>query len=158
MTDAVETIEADLVLRSIGYRARRCRGCRSTSAARTIHNDGGRVTFPETGERMPGVYVAGWIKRGPSGVIGTNKKCAQETVALLLEDLAAGALPEPTGSADAFADLLTDRHADRIGYEGWQAIDAHERALGEPQGRPRVKLTRTEELLQVARGQQVAAR
>ncbi len=158
MTDAVETIEADLVLRSIGYKGTPVPGLPFDERRAVIHNEGGRVTFPETGERMPGVYAAGWIKRGPSGVIGTNKKCAQETVALLFEDLAAGALPEPTGSADAFADLLAERHPDRIGYEGWQAIDAHERALGEPQGRPRVKLTRTEELLQAARGQQVAAR
>ena len=158
MTAETETIEADLVLRSIGYRGSPVPGLPFDERRATIHNDGGRVTFPETGEPMAGVYAAGWIKRGPSGVIGTNKKCAQETVTLLLEDLAAGRLADPAGSAEAFAALLAERHADRIGYEGWQAIDAHERALGEPQGRPRVKLTRTEELLQVARGQRVAAR
>ena len=157
-TEETETIEADLVLRSIGYRGSPVPGLPFDERRATIHNDGGRVTFPETGEPMAGVYAAGWIKRGPSGVIGTNKKCAQETVALLLEDLAAGKLADPAGSAEAFEALLAERHADRIGYEGWQAIDAHERALGEPQGRPRVKLTRTEELLQAARGQQVAAR
>ena len=90
MTEETETIEADLVLRSIGYRGSPVPGLPFDERRATIHNDGGRVTFPETGEPMAGVYAAGWIKRGPSGVIGTNKKCAQETVALLLEDLVDG--------------------------------------------------------------------
>ncbi|HUO70581.1 MAG TPA: FAD-dependent oxidoreductase [Solirubrobacteraceae bacterium] len=157
-TEVTETIEADLVLRSIGYKGSPVPGLPFDERRAVIHNDGGRVTFPETDEPMPGVYAAGWIKRGPSGVIGTNKKCAQETVALLLGDLTAGRLPEPSGSAEDFADLLAERRADRIGYEGWLAIDAHERALGEQQGRPRVKLTRTEDLLRVAREQQPAPR
>jgi ferredoxin--NADP+ reductase len=157
-TEVTETIDADLVLRSIGYRGSPVPGLPFDERRAVIHNDGGRVTFPKTNEPVPGVYAAGWIKRGPSGVIGTNKKCAQETVALLLDDLAAGMLPEPSGSAEAFAELLAERHSDRIGYDGWQAIDAHERALGEAQGRPRVKLTRTEDLLRVARAQQPAAR
>jgi ferredoxin--NADP+ reductase len=157
-TDVSETIEADLVLRSIGYRGSPVPGLPFDERRATIHNDGGRVTFPDSGEPMPGVYAAGWIKRGPTGVIGTNKKCAQETVALLLDDLASGVLPEPAGSAEAFAELLRDRHADRIGYDGWQAIDQHERALGEAQGRPRVKLTRTDALLAVARQRQLANR
>ena len=158
MTEHTETIAADLVLRSVGYRGSPVPGLPFDQRRATIHNDGGRMTYPGTGEPMAGVYAAGWIKRGPSGVIGTNKKCAQETVSLLLDDLVKGKLADPAGSSEAFAALLAERHADEIGYEGWQAIDAHERALGEPQGRPRVKLTRTEELLQVAGRQQVAAR
>jgi ferredoxin--NADP+ reductase len=156
-TDATETIGADIVLRSIGYRGSPVPGLPFDERRATIHNDGGRVTSPDTGEPMPGVYTAGWIKRGPSGVIGTNKKCATETVALLLEDLAAGRLPDPPNDAAAFDALLAAR-VDRVDYQGWEAIDAHERALGEPQGRPRVKLTRVEELLRAARQGDMAAR
>src|SRR5205807_10520536 len=87
----------------------------------------------------------------PGRVIGTNKKCAQETVDALLEDADAGHLPEPpTHDADAFEARLRERKPQLITYAGWEAIDRHEKALGEPQGRPRVKLTRLEELLRVA--------
>ena len=157
-TDRIETIDADFVLRSIGYRGTAVPGLPFDEHRATINNDGGRVTDADTGVPIPGVYTAGWIKRGPSGVIGTNKKCAQETVSLLLADLAAGALRDPAGDGAALSELLRRHRAERIGYDGWQAIDAHERALGEPQGRPRVKLTRTEELLRAARAQQMAAR
>jgi ferredoxin/flavodoxin---NADP+ reductase len=157
-TDQIETIEADLVLRSIGYRGTPVPGLPFDERRATIHNDRGRVTDPDTGRAVPGVYAAGWIKRGPSGVIGTNKKCAHETTALLLEDLAAGALPQPSATRETLSELLAERRAERVGYDGWQAIDAHERALGEPQGRPRVKLTRTEELLRAARQQHMAGR
>jgi ferredoxin--NADP+ reductase len=97
--------------------------------------------------------VAGWIKRGPSGVIGTNKKCAQETVDALLEDADAGRLLEPRwadrGDLEA---RLRQRKPSLTTYAGWEAIDRHERGLGEPQGRPRVKLTRVEEMLRIAGG------
>jgi len=105
------------------------------------------------GGEIPGVYVTGWIKRGPSGVIGTNKKCAQETVDALLEDADAGRLPAPRNDdADLFEARLRERQPQVVTYAGWEAIDRHEKALGEPQGRPRVKLTRTEELLRAAEG------
>jgi ferredoxin--NADP+ reductase len=100
--------------------------------------------------------VVGWIKRGPSGVIGTNKKDAQETVDALLADLApwdngaaAGHVPS-SPDASAVEALLRSRQPNLVTYAGWEAIDRHERALGEPSGRPRVKLTRIEELLRVA--------
>jgi ferredoxin--NADP+ reductase len=150
-TDRTEVIEAGLVLRSIGYQGVPLEGVPFDPARATISNAGGRVCDPETREPVPGVYAAGWIKRGPSGVIGTNKKCAQETVTLLLEDLAAGRLPEPSGDAQSLDRLIAERGLERVDYAGWLSIDAHERALGEPQGRPRVKLTRTEELLRAAR-------
>ena len=107
----------------------------------TIPNEGGRV--------RPGLYVAGWIKRGPSGVIGTNKKDATETVALLLEDARAGALQ--AASDDDLEELLSERGVDHVIYAGWEAIDATERAAGEPSGRPRVKLCTWDELLEAAR-------
>ena len=84
-------------------------------------------------------------------MIGTNKKCATETVDALLEDHAAGRLSEPSGDRAAFDALLYERCPDRVDYEGWERIDAHERATGEPQGRPRVKLTRREQLLDRSR-------
>ena len=101
---------------------------------------------PESGRPLPGEYVVGWIKRGPSGVIGTNKKDAQETVDAMLADLARRratattrrrrthrrATPDP----DAVEALLRERQPELVTYDGWEAIDRHERALGEPAGRP----------------------
>jgi ferredoxin--NADP+ reductase len=93
----------------------------------------------------------GWIKRGPSGVIGTNKKDAHETVESLLADLDRGALLDPAQpAADALDALLADRRPDHVTYAGWEAIDRAERAAGEPHDRPRVKLCSLEELLAAA--------
>jgi len=129
-TGETDPLACDLVLRSIGYAGAPIPGVPFDERKATIANEGGRVA--------PGVYAAGWIKRGPSGVIGTNKKCANETVTALLADLEAGKLNAP--SADDLDALLEQRCRDRIDYAGWERIDAHERALGEPQGRPRVKI------------------
>jgi ferredoxin--NADP+ reductase len=112
-------------------------------------NVGGRV-LDGGGAPIPGVYCAGWIKRGPTGVIGTNKKDATETVDLLLEDARAGALPGPAADG-TIDDLLAERAVEVVTYEGWEAIDALERGQGEEQGRPRVKLCTWEELLAAAR-------
>jgi ferredoxin--NADP+ reductase len=99
----------------------------------------------------PGLYCAGWIKRGPSGVIGTNKKDATETVALLLEDARAGRLSRPAdATADAVVELLAARATEPVTYAGWEAIDAQEKARGAGQGRPRVKLLTWDELLAAA--------
>jgi ferredoxin--NADP+ reductase len=141
-TDRSEVIEAGLVLRSIGYRGSPIDGVPFDERAATVANEGGRVS--------PGVYAAGWIKRGPSGVIGTNKKCANETVRALLDDAAHGRLPAPPAGADALAELLRDRVPDRVEYGGWQRIDARERDRGAAQNRPRVKLVRRDELLSAA--------
>ena len=101
------------------------------------------------------MYVVGWIKRGPSGVIGTNKRDAQETVDRVLEDLAEGRLPEPADAdAGAIEALIAERKPDFVSYSGWQAIDAAEVAAGEPRGRPRVKFTTVEEMLEAASGGQ----
>jgi ferredoxin--NADP+ reductase len=151
-TDELETISAGLVLRSIGYVGSPLPGVPFDERRSTIHNEGGRVTDPASGDPLPGVYVAGWIKRGPSGVIGTNKKCAQETTQHLLEDLAAGRLSEPQHDPDELITRLRAHGVPVVDYSGWQAIDAHERSRGEPHGRPRVKLVRHEELYEHARG------
>jgi ferredoxin--NADP+ reductase len=157
-TDRADTIEAGLVLRSIGYRGTPVPGLPFDERRATIHNAAGRVTDPQSGRAIPGVYTAGWIKRGPSGVIGTNKKCASETVGLLLEDLAAGRLPGRSEAHGALSRLLAARQPELVDYQAWRAIDVHERGLGEQQGRPRVKLTRLDELLAAARNRKLAGR
>jgi ferredoxin--NADP+ reductase len=150
-TDDVETVEAGLVFRAIGYTGRPLQGVPFDERRGLVPHDGcGRVCGGD-GALLDGVYVAGWIKRGPSGVIGTNKKCAQETVDAILADVTGGRLPErELPDAEAVDELLRERKPELITYAGWEAIDAHERGLGEPAGRPRVKLTRLEELLDAA--------
>ncbi len=140
---APETIPCSLVLRSVGYRGVMLPGVPFDEASGTIPNDRGRVTGAER------TYAAGWIKRGPSGVIGTNKKDATETVDVLLEDARAGALVRAGGGN--LDELLAERGIGAVEYAGWQAIDAHERSRGEPLGRPRLKLVSWDELLATAR-------
>ena len=100
---------------------------------------------------MTGEYVTGWIRRGPSGVIGTNKKDGQEAAGCVLADAEAGMLNAPTTDGD-IADLLEERGAEAVDWDGWQRIDEHELQLGTDSGRPRVKLARWEELRGAARG------
>jgi len=159
-TERRETLPAGLVFRAIGYRGIPLPAVPFDERSGVIPNEAGRVRDADGGP-LPGEYVVGWIKRGPSGVIGTNKKDAQETVDAILADLAAsnGAaaaarnVPEqPDG--EAVAELLRERRPELVTYSGWEAIDRHERALGEPQGRPRVKLTRIEEMLEIAAAEQ----
>jgi ferredoxin--NADP+ reductase len=148
-TDEVETIPAGLVMRAIGYTGVPLPGVPFDTRRGVIPNACGRVLGE--GAPLPGVYVTGWIKRGPSGVIGTNKKCALETVDSLLADADAGLLPTPReDDAERFEAGLRARQPQLVTYAGWEAIDRHEKALGEPQGRPRVKLTRLEEQLRIA--------
>jgi ferredoxin/flavodoxin---NADP+ reductase len=148
-----ETIECGLVLRSIGYRGVPIDDVPFDEGRAVIPNDGGHMLDPETGEPVPGQYVTGWIKRGPSGVIGTNKKDANETVAMLVEDLAGGRLPEPEESdPEAIVNLLHERGVEPVSQAGWEEIDRHERETGEPHGRPRVKLAHLEKLLERSRG------
>jgi ferredoxin--NADP+ reductase len=141
-TEDVDVIPCGLVLRSVGYRGVGLPGVPFDERSGVIPNEEGRVAG------QPRVYAAGWIKRGPSGVIGTNKKDAAETCDRLLEDASAGRL-ECTGGE--LEDLLRERGVDFVEYAGWRAIDEHERSLGEPLGRPRVKLTSWDELLARAR-------
>jgi ferredoxin/flavodoxin---NADP+ reductase len=145
-TGETETIEAGLVLRAIGYRGVALPGVPFDERSATIPNEGGRVTGADGPH--PGEYAVGWIKRGASGVIGTNKKDAQETVDALLADLAADTHLQPSDpDPEAVESLLRERIPDLVTYEGWSEIDRHEQSLGEPAGRPRVKLARLEELL-----------
>ena len=147
-TDERETIPCGLVFRSIGYHGVALPDVPFDEQKGTIPNDGGRV-LDEHGEPITGVYVAGWIKRGPTGVIGTNKKDATETVQLLLEDAREGRLPRREG-AD-LVEFLAERGAEPVLYAGWEAIDVAERAAGEPHGRPRIKLCSWDDLLAAGR-------
>jgi ferredoxin--NADP+ reductase len=148
-TDEVETISAGLVMRAIGYRGLPLGEVPFDERRHIIPNTHGRVL--EDGSQRPGEYVVGWIKRGPTGVIGTNKKDAQETVDALLEDLAAGRIPDPPApDPTEIESALRARKPSLVTYAGWDQIDRHERTLGEPHGRPRVKLTSIDEMLEVA--------
>lgn len=146
-TDRREVIPCGLVLRSVGYRGVAIPGVPFDEGRATIPNRAGRA-LDEAGEVIAGLYCTGWIKRGPSGVIGTNKKDANETVALLLEDAEAGLLRRQD-DADVAA-LLAERGIKPVTQDGWLAIDAIERARGEAEGRPRVKLGTWPELLDAA--------
>jgi ferredoxin/flavodoxin---NADP+ reductase len=149
-TDDREVIPCSLVFRSIGYRGVGLPEVPFDEERGTIPNREGRVV--EDGQPLPGVYCAGWIKRGPTGVIGTNKKDATETVAQLLEDARAGRLPNTSASPEAVLALLEERGAEVVAYGGWETIDALEKGRGEPHGRPRIKLCSWDELLEAARG------
>lgn len=150
-TDERETIPCGLVLRSVGYRGVPLDGMPFDEERGTIRNREGRV-LDAAGEPLPGVYCAGWIKRGPSGVIGTNKKCAAETTEGLLEDARAGRLPRHGRSGSSVDELLARRGCRVVGYAAWEAIDRAERARGEREGRPRVKLVTWDDLLATALG------
>jgi ferredoxin--NADP+ reductase len=141
-TEERETIPCSLVFRSVGYRGVALAGVPFDERRGTMPNERGRV------EGADRTYCAGWIKRGPSGVIGTNKKDATETVELLLEDATAGTLRCPgDGTLEA---LLAARRRVPVVYSGWESIDAFERERGAPLGRPRVKLVTWDELLEQA--------
>jgi ferredoxin--NADP+ reductase len=147
-TGELEELPAQLVFRSIGYTGVPLPGVPFDPDRGLIRNDAGRVQSDD-GATLPGEYVTGWIKRGPSGVIGTNKKDSQDTVSKLLEDAAAGRLNTPSrDDIEAFV-FANAEHA--VEWSGWEAIDAVERAAGEDQGRPRVKLAQWHALREAAR-------
>ena len=151
-TGEVEVIPCGIVFRSVGYKGVELPGVPFDSERATIRNAGGRV-LDEQGTQVPGAYCAGWIKRGPTGVIGTNKKDATETVELLLEDARSGALPRaPEASAEAVDALLAERGTEVVMYSGWELIDKLECERGTPHGKPRIKLASWEDLLRASRG------
>jgi ferredoxin--NADP+ reductase len=152
-----EEIECGLVLRSIGYKGIPIEGVPFDERTGTISNEGGRVT--DDGEQVPGLYAVGWIKRGPSGVIGTNKKDAQETVDNLFADLEAGKVPEAELASDraSIVSLLNERVPDHVTFEGWQAIDAAEVEAAGGSKRPRVKMCRVDELVEASKAAKAAA-
>ena len=163
-TGELEMLDVQMVLRSVGYQSVPLAGVAFDWDTSTVPNNAGRVVGPD-GRPMPGEYVAGWLKRGPSGVVGTNKSDAAETVRALLADLAGGPRPQEMQlpragllrmpAANGYAGdgsfplhaVLTDRNRKYITYADWLKIDAAERELGARLGRgERVKLSSREEL------------
>ena len=149
-TGSYEEIPAQLVFRSIGYTGQPIADVPFDERRGLIRNKEGRVTDPE-GRHHIGEYVSGWIKRGPSGVIGTNKKDSQDTVTKILEDVAAGRMNEPV--SDDIDGMIAAHCEFAVTWQGWQAIDAIESAAGQAAApaRPRVKLTDWEQLREAAR-------
>jgi ferredoxin/flavodoxin---NADP+ reductase len=149
-TGQFETLPAGLVLRSVGYRGVALPDVPFDQNACVVPNVAGRVTNAPGGAVVPGEYVVGWIKRGPSGVIGTNKADAVATVASMLADLAAlpGVADEQRDPA-IIAGLLRERVPNLVMLDGWRTLDAHETSQGAEQGRPRVKVTRVPDMLDV---------
>jgi ferredoxin--NADP+ reductase len=142
-SDEVVALSAGLVLTSIGYRGKPIRGLPFDESAAVVPNEGGRVIG------APGSYVAGWIKRGPTGFIGTNKSCAAETVHHLVADYNAGLLVDPAGKPAALDKFVRSRQPDVVDAAGWKAIDAAEVARGGEE-RPRDKFTVVADMLAAA--------
>ncbi|MFC9839541.1 FAD-dependent oxidoreductase [Rhodococcus sp. NPDC127530] len=139
-TGTVDRIECGLVLRAVGYRGLPIAGLPFDETAGTVANAAGRVVEPGTGHPVAGQYVAGWIKRGATGVIGTNRYCAAETVEALLDDHHAGLLAARTAAAADLTALVRARRPDALGGADWRAIDRFERERGREAGRPRIKI------------------
>src|SRR3954452_10232770 len=150
-TGSYDEVPAQLVFRSIGYTGKPIGDIPFDVRRGLIHNEGGRVTHTD-GSHHIGEYVSGWIKRGPSGVIGTNKKDSLDTVTKILEDVAAGRVNRPV--ADDIEALVAASAPEAVTWDGWRAIDAMETAAGEASGtgRPRVKITDWGALREAARG------
>lgn len=151
-TGQFDVIPAGMILRSVGYRGVPLSGVPFNETQFTINNLAGRVIHSASSEEVVGEYVVGWAKRGPSGIIGTNKADAVSTVAGMLEDI-----PTLNGIDDSMRDpgliekLLQERNIPFVSYAGWQKIDAYEQRMGAEQGRPRIKLTRVDDMLNVVK-------
>jgi ferredoxin--NADP+ reductase len=147
-----ETIPAAAVFRAIGYRGLEVDGLPFDPVTGTVPHEAGRAVEPASGEDVPGLYCSGWIKRGPRGIIGTNKTDATETVDSILQDLADDRLTAPKHDPAALAELLAARGVDVVDKTGWQRIDAAEKARGSDAGRPRVKFIALSDMVRTARG------
>jgi ferredoxin--NADP+ reductase len=145
-TDHTELLPVGMVFRSVGYRGVPVPGVPFDQRAGRIPTAAGRVLDPETGRSLPGLYAAGWIKRGPTGVIGTNKPDAAETAECIAADLRSEAAPEPALDASALDALLTSRQPRVLTFADWRRLDAVEVERGRSVGRPRVKLVTADEV------------
>ncbi len=150
-TDEREVIPCGLVLRAVGYKGTPLADVPFDDRGGVIPNERGRVVDAESGAPVHGEYVVGWIKRGPTGVIGTNRADARETVAEILDDLAQGRIaPCEAPDRDGVDHLLSERECTPLTFAHWRRIDEHERRRGTESARPRVKLTSLEEMRQIA--------
>ena len=146
-TDQFEEIEAGLVFRSVGYRGVPLPEVPFHDRWGVILNERGRVIAPESKQPMVGLYTSGWIKRGPSGVVGTNKPDSVETVTCMLEDFSTGSILQPSNAAAASAEkFIGERKPDYFSYADWKRLDELEQERGKACGRPRVKFTNIEEM------------
>ncbi len=147
-TKEFEELPAGLVFRSIGYHGVPLPDVPFHDTWGVIHNEKGRVLDSETREHVQGIYSTGWIKRGPTGVIGTNKLDSAETVRCIAEDIVSGNILSPaTPHPDRVLELIRERQPDYFTYEDWLRLNELEISRGEKQGRPRVKYTSIEEML-----------
>ena len=148
-TDQFEEIDVGLVFRSVGYRGVPLPDVPFNDRWGVILNQAGRVLDPETKQPLTGLYTSGWIKRGPSGVVGTNKPDSVETVTCMLEDLRAGSILQP-GHPDAASieQLVQERQPGYFSFADWKRLDALEVERGQAIGRPRLKFTSVEEMKQ----------
>jgi len=150
-TEQFEDIEAGLAFRSVGYRGVPLPGVPFNDSWGVILNEDGRVIDPDSGQPALGEYTAGWIKRGPSGVIGTNKPDALETVEKMLADLADGLVLDPLHPDAGAAEKMVRQHQPNyFTFADWEKLDALEVANGEALGRPRLKFTSVEAMLEAA--------
>jgi len=149
-TGQIETLSAGLIFRSVGYKGVPIPGVPFDQRAGVIPNVEGRaLVAPGALEMLGGVYAVGWIKRGPSGVIGTNKPDSAETADHILEDVAAGRItPRSRGSRTAVDQMLQSRGVQVVSFADWQKLDALEQAAGKARGAPREKFTRIPDMLE----------
>ena len=153
-TEHFETLPANIVFRSVGYRGMPLPDLPFNESWGVILNDKGRILTQDKGEPLAGMYASGWIKRGPTGVIGTNKPDAAETVECMLEDLAKDRTLNPTHpEVTQVEQFIKERQPDYVTYSDWLKLDQMEIALGQERGRPRVKFTRTADMLAALRGE-----
>jgi ferredoxin/flavodoxin---NADP+ reductase len=146
-TGSREEVPAQLVVRAVGYRGVPTPGLPFDEKSGTIPHTSGRV------DGSSNEYVVGWIKRGPTGVIGSNKKDSQETVDTLIQDLDGGSVAHfGADHSEKLVEWLLERQPKLITDDHWKLIDEYERSAGEPHGRPRVKVCSVAELLRIAHG------
>lgn len=150
-TGKITEWDIQAVYRAVGYRSDEVKGVPFDHRSAVIPNDGGHVIDAETRDRIPGLYTTGWIKRGPVGLIGNTKSDAKETTDMLLSDYRTGKLPAPAKpERDEVLQLLDDRGIAYTTWKGWYNLDAHERALGEAEGRERKKVVEWDDMVKYA--------
>lgn len=149
-TDRFEELPAGLVFRSIGYHGIPLPGVPFDKKWGVILNEKGRILDPDTKKHIPGLYATGWVKRGPTGVIGTNKTDSLETVNCILQDIAAGDMLAPSSPDPASVEnLVRERRPDYVSYKDWLSVNESELTRGAAEGRPRVKYTSVAEIFAV---------